>query len=89
MSTSEEEAASEPVATSRIRGVATVFVGLSYSYFRLRYFGLSYSNFGLQYLERPIDYSIGKIIPVLCIQTYNHVQKYFPGCLSMKNLALR
>ena len=40
MSTSEEEAASEPVATSRIRGVATVFVGLSYGYFRLRYLDL-------------------------------------------------
>ena len=33
MSTSEESAAAEPVATPRIRGVATVF-GLSYNNFR-------------------------------------------------------
>ena len=39
--------------------------------------------FRLQYLERAIDASMGKITPVLCIQTYNHVQKYFPGCLAI------
>ena len=38
MSTSEQQAASEPVATPRIRGVKTVF-------------GLSNSNFGLQYSD--------------------------------------
>ena len=38
MSTFEQEAASEPLATPRIRGVKTVF-------------GISCSNFRLQYLD--------------------------------------
>ena len=39
MSTSEQEAASEPIATPRIRGMKTVF-GLSCSNFRLHYLDL-------------------------------------------------
>ena len=62
MSTSEQEAASEPVATPRIREVKTVF-------------GLSCSNFRLQYLDLVAvtsGYSIWTKLQLLQATVFGH-----------------
>ena len=50
--------------------------------------GVTQTEYRLQFLEKIIDDNMAVITPMLCLSTYNHVQKHFPRILDLQDLQL-
>ena len=50
--------------------------------------GMSQSEYILRFLENIIDESITVVTPLLCLSTFNHVQKHFSKVMELQNLKI-
>ena len=50
--------------------------------------GMTQVEFRLQFLENIIDNQIGKITPIVCSRSINHVQKHYSPCIQMVDLKM-
>ena len=50
--------------------------------------GITQTEHRLRYLENAIDSSMTHVTPMLCMRTWNHVQKHFAGCLARQDLQM-
>lgn len=50
--------------------------------------GLTQTEHHLRHLEGIIDASVPLVTPMLCLSTFNHVQRHFAACLALHDLAM-
>ena len=51
-------------------------------------YGTTQAEHRMRYLETAIDAAVPSATPILCLSTFNHVQRHFAACLALSELGM-